>query len=92
MGNPGHTPGPWTAEYDGEDAAFQCRVWQDRPDGFQVAAIIEGGDEGEANARLIAAAPELLQRAKEARDVLRRDGAVFLADHLEQAIEKAEGR
>jgi hypothetical protein len=42
--------------------------------------------------KVCAAAPDLLRRAIEARDVLRKDGAVFLADHLEQAIERAERR
>jgi hypothetical protein len=60
-------------------------VGQDPRAGVQIGlcdAAEELADEHEA----------LLRRSREVRDVLRKDGAVFLADHLEQAIEKAEGR
>jgi hypothetical protein len=80
----GHTPGPWEAahnDYDGLEQVLDA-------DG----AIVCLGVHDEEDARLIAAAPDLLRRAIEARDVLRKDGAVFLADHLEQAIERAERR
>ena len=61
-----HTPGPWTPEF-GE--AYRVRAQQD---GGQVAIMMNlkgrhglagrrNGDEVAANARLIAAAPELLE-------------------------------
>ncbi len=64
-----HTPGPWTPEF-GE--AYRVRAQQD---GGQVAIMTNlkgrdglagrrNGDEVAANARLIAAAPELLEAAK----------------------------
>ena len=58
-----HTPGPWTAErcYDGSRTVCQMRncellVCVNAADG----AVPLGYDATEANARLIAAAPELL--------------------------------
>ena len=85
-----HTPGPWSAD--------ECRS------GFAVYAYKSGeavvqteDDEGrygtianEANARLIAAAPELLDAL---RLVLAHDGALTGADWtaIRAAIAKAEG-
>lgn len=85
-----HTPGPWSAE--------KCRS------GFAVYAYKSGeavvqteDDEGrygtianEANARMIAAAPELLDAL---RLVLAHDGALTGADWtaIRAAIAKAEG-
>ena len=67
------TPGPWIAEF-GE--AYRVRA---QGDGGQVAIMTNlkgqfgmlgrrSGDEVAANARLIAAAPELLEALKEMRD------------------------
>lgn len=70
-----HTPGPWTPEF-GE--AYRVRAQQD---GGQVAIMknLKGrhgfagrrnGDEVAANARLMAAAPELLEALQEAKAAL----------------------
>ena len=70
----GHTPGPWT--YDGTVA------FSDRPDlpcvvdeyRLVVAQCWDDGhtdDECEANARLIAAAPELLEALEDAAEAFR---------------------
>jgi hypothetical protein len=53
--NAQHTPGPWNFS-PGSDSHQQAQVW--REDGKTIAITYD--DEGSANARLIAAAPELL--------------------------------
>lgn len=91
----GHTPGPWML--NGWDV-----VQRDCTDKFPALAAILIGDgnlcmeEINANASLIAAAPELLAALKEARDYLaeffeegREHRVVVAAD---AAIAKAEGR
>jgi hypothetical protein len=55
-GEGGHTPGPWIHET--EDA--WGTVWADKP----VARVIGDSAEAEANARLIASAPDLLEALK----------------------------
>lgn len=62
-----HTPGPWYPTYD----SFEGRHWvSQQPQGgtFWIAEILSGcmGDETDANARLIAAAPELLNALQDA--------------------------
>jgi hypothetical protein len=56
-----HTPGPWTTNGD----------WIKQPgiDGFSIAHLI-GHKEKQANARLIASAPELLETLRHASGVL----------------------
>ena len=59
-----HTPGQW--RYDGERLRLDSRAVIRAPDGIAVAAAedfnrYDRDDEVEANARLIAAAPELLE-------------------------------
>lgn len=62
MSKPKHTPGPWTIDSDFEDSCF---VGQ--PNGAPVASLCCGdGQDMQANARLIAAAPELLRELKAA--------------------------
>lgn len=95
MTNAAHTPGPWTYQYspytsqDGKEIpAFEvngvekvCDTNEDRP-----------SEEQEANARLIAAAPELLAAAKK---VVRRWKKGDLAEavrELNAAISTAKGR
>jgi hypothetical protein len=55
-----HTPGPWTLNFDGTGAFRE----QDQPYVF-VAALGRPLAERKANARLIAAAPELLEALEE---------------------------
>ena len=65
-----HTPGPWTCRID--DEGFN--VFQDAPkhpgNGDHIMCIA-GNDESEANARLIAAAPELLEALKSMHGILK---------------------
>lgn len=98
----GHTPGPWSARKADEEDRTRWIVCVDGPKPFWVATIENGapGDTLEteaANARLIAAAPELLKAAKAAREVLtvmfraRKDGPGRQAyEKLGAAIAKAE--
>lgn len=94
----GHTPGPWEVGEitDGEG----------RPISYE--AIIYGGDDDEAeiyvrgirardDARLIAAAPEMLEALKEARRQLElyeesATGETYNSPQINAAIAKAEGR
>jgi hypothetical protein len=94
-----HTPGPWNADWDDNGQ------WYVAIGGLSVSGNALRGDSGEcvesANARLIAAAPELLEAARlqvlnfERSDV----SGNFLGDDdheawtaLNKAIAKAEGR
>lgn len=74
-----HTPGPWT-QHEGEvwakNYGLISRSYYGKPDG-----------EGAANARLIAAAPELLEFAEE----VRRTGDTRLASMAIAVIAKAIG-
>jgi hypothetical protein len=93
-----HTPGSWTIE---EDLNYGDEFWYGGPKGFTITvgpAVL--GDttkrtipEHQANARLIAAAPELLACLKELQRltyqlVFNRD----LAERVSAAIAKAEGK
>jgi hypothetical protein len=68
-----HTPGPWVAEFTGPHATTRDGMWEIAPVGpdgqpdwdREVAAT---ADTNEANARLIAAAPELLEALKAMMD------------------------
>ncbi|HKB54226.1 MAG TPA: hypothetical protein VKD22_09510 [Ramlibacter sp.] len=54
-----HTPGPWTADEFDED---QTCVWS--AGGILVCHACTVDAEGEANARLVAAAPDLLEACR----------------------------
>ena len=61
-----HTPGPWIA-VETEDSDYPYCVQQtlaDDGDGYYVAAIVAGQEDCKATARLIAAAPDLLEAAR----------------------------
>ncbi len=85
-----HTPGPW--QFDGLDKiigdqgnAEVCQVW---------GAAVEDQD-GYANARIIAAAPDLLEACKCALNSLDMIGATRgspITTQLRAAIAKAEGQ
>ena len=104
-----HTPGPWLTVRDNEAAlafpgsqAFAARVVWAEPLGDVAYVIAEGdNDHGNANARLIAAAPALLEAGKRAVAKGRRlwDDAGGEASNLwaefealDDAIAQAEGR
>lgn len=97
-----HTPGPWWSEgeYDEDEcgcaiiaANTDCGPLPGNPTRGMVAwaseLLPERADECIANARLIAAAPEMLEALKKARDAL---GANAARDDVDAAIAKAEGR
>lgn len=87
-----HTPGPWTVEPPSDQTPH---IWITAPTSSGVAKIetcnYDDGqgerltDEDFANARLIAAAPDMLAALKYARS----HGFI---DQVEAAIAKAEGR
>jgi hypothetical protein len=54
----GHTPGPWRA---GSHPMNEAEVFADELDGERIAECYGAGDADQANALLIAAAPELLE-------------------------------
>ena len=109
-----HTKGPWhTGQGNGEGSIF-CESGRMRLESggttlYPVCAISRGWDEGEdaANAHLIAAAPDLLEALRRARDSIADmfAGMQFHPDHKDieapllvalsnarAAITKAEGR
>jgi hypothetical protein len=86
-----YTPGPWkvkTTDYAGRYVLFNDIVRGRVPKDF--------GDEDEANARLIAAAPDLLEALKDTRDCLAAHGYCSRWERevlrlAGTAISKAEG-
>lgn len=105
-----HTPGPWTA--DVESGTGDYVVWGPGPPGSKTAFVANIGtspgepiafDVAKANARLIAAAPEMLAALKELREVIHHDCGLSEREHLyghlfpaslraNDAIARAEGR
>jgi hypothetical protein len=97
-----HTPGPWWLDRPHkESAVFQIRA--NGPGGNKAAVArvytYRGLEQAEADALLIAAAPELLEAAKDARKFFGAYpaicGGIFgteVAKRLEAAIARAEGR
>jgi hypothetical protein len=77
MSQPKHTPGPWTVDPHFLDDIMAA-------DGLDVATVVLTGEhcrdmpERRANARLIAAAPELLEACKEA--------ALFMRSAIEDRV------
>jgi hypothetical protein len=86
-----HTPGPWTItnQCTAENIFYiGCRS------GSLGSAYNKAGGEGEANARLIAAAPNLLECLKNALvviEVTAQDADTRLVKEIKHAIEQAEG-
>lgn len=102
------TPGPWTAV-----KAAGSRTWLVNSKTWNELASVYGNQdrglnsEGEANARLVAAAPDLLSAARQAREFFEKNmGLLFGPDHdipmaagaslaiqyLDAAIAKAFGK
>lgn len=86
-----HTPGPW--HVTGKHAECEVRyVGVDTSDRHsqQIATLYGfGGEQQEANARLIAAAPELLEAIQEIELVATEDTSVLPESPTWKAIEKA---
>jgi hypothetical protein len=69
-----HTPGPWdySAKLSASENHRGFRIWE-HGDSWVLADVMpmdEDGKQGEANARLIAAAPELLEALQECKQLL----------------------
>jgi hypothetical protein len=95
-----HTPGPWNVRFDGKHFNIDATPTGDKPEGQSFFIGYSGMADSEANARLIAAAPEMLEMlkgaAKTMRQILRGDmmAKITHADlgDVEEVIAKAEGR
>lgn len=61
MANAKHTPAPWAVQVDG-DGDFDATG----ADGMVIVQVLDCDDRSEPDARLIAAAPELLEALREA--------------------------
>jgi hypothetical protein len=96
----GHTPGEWRAKRDERDEWYQWRVYgkpsRPLPQFNQlVANVLPGQANPEANARLIAAAPELLEALKFwVQDEDSMGPHIATAGYLRarEVIDKAEGK
>ena len=89
-----HTPGPWTYTTNPENTRFII----DSEPAHAIACTAGFESNNEANARLIAAAPELLESAKELASHVREMCRVFRIpeptaslDRYDAAIAKATG-
>ena len=88
-----HTPGPWWADFDGEDTFDGVEIQQvGRLHYVPVANVpvdYTDREEREANARLIAAAPDLLDALEEA--VSQHGHGLVNLDAARTALAKAKG-
>ena len=89
-----HTPGPWELDVENEEDAvrrFVVNARQFTIGEWQIADMIDGDDETRrANARLIAAAPDMLDELKSILEVLENQGlAPKRQETIRQVIEKA---
>lgn len=66
-----HTPGPWEVIREGRQTMHLSIQTSDEGQKVTLARVYVWGDEKEANARLIAAAPELLAALQFARSVIK---------------------
>ena len=93
-----HTPGPWTVTADGAGWHIECAPERGHSVAYIMAEIGEedpdtSDDEKEANARLIAAAPELLAALIDLlhQSKLSQDEGGWDFEQAETAIAKATG-
>lgn len=89
-----HTPGPWTyfKQHKTGKRVLDIETAGNSPATERIASLPFCGDESEANARLIAAAPELLAAAEEALKCIEKHipATVFAPRMwLREAIKKA---
>ena len=94
-----HTPGPWTAQNDGRDI-ISIQHGNNDPGAIsmtlaKVTARMTWRSQAEANARLIAAAPDLLEALKACDEAMsymsEYDIPITLPDMVKAAIAKAIG-
>ena len=98
---PKHTPGPWRT-IESTNKTMRTVVGPDFPGQGYIADVnlCRANDaqdvDGEANARLIAAAPELLQLVKDMREAFyvkgTRKALLAVMERSKSVMEKAEGR
>jgi hypothetical protein len=81
-----HTPGPWKI-----DGKWIVRGNNHTDDHYYLICEVSGekGIDNDANLKLIAAAPELLDELQKAHRFLRKNG--YPMDSINMAISKAEG-
>jgi len=87
-----HTPGPWRVEKSGY-TQIACLVYAGDYPVLNTAVPPSSKEEWESNAKLIAAAPDLLEACKKALihfDHLGLVGTNGIMEDLRQAIKKAE--
>ena len=87
-----HTPGPWACTYT-SNHAHDYRIT--RANGLKLPLVVIANDHSEqrANARLIGAAPDLLEALQNALEVIENEGDAFwtdVADKAHAAIAKAK--
>lgn len=80
-----HTPGPWVVCNMDAWCCVEHTEW-----GTTVAEIGENDDLGLADARLIAAAPDLLEACRDALGVIEATGRTDIYDKMFAAIAKAK--
>jgi len=89
-----HTPGPWRVK-DVQPDAWTRQVWTDESHGSVMIATT-GGIDKEANAALIAAAPDMYEALEAVRAIIPQHNAgtpwARAADKIHAALAKAEGR
>lgn len=96
-----HTPGPWSLDLGNIGIDMKNHVAVDAPSHGGIANVVwvmeEDADMGknspqcEANARLIAAAPDMLETLKRLREMCADFGAKTACDMADAAIFKATG-
>ena len=93
-----HTPGPWRVHFNVPTAIVPGHIIKTEADPQSpIASLwIGGGSKGvarqEANARLIAAAPELLATCQRVLSSLLGGGEMPTVQEIDAVIHKAEGR
>jgi hypothetical protein len=90
----GHTPGPW--RYDSREDEDNNDFEIHTPEFEKWVALVKSsqvGDSGEANARLIAAAPDLLEALEQVirHGLIEQDGYETVLRQVHSAISKARG-
>ena len=82
-----HTPGPWAVEKDGSSLWVVAHqpAWRSQPDGVRPIPTDTRIKCGEANAHLIAAAPDLLAALKRCAGVI--SGSTMTKNELIEALE-----
>lgn len=91
-----HTPGPWVIDGHNMSSIIRCTAPKGHPDAKHVCGDYETiadckGDNWKANARLIAAAPDMLEALRQCSDWFIGGGIEPDGEALQRLIAKAEG-